>query len=72
MLFARLMSGWRWRGSFSGSGRRTILERELSMSTIMVASSRIVNSFGLPMLIGPVTSSSVAIRRIKPSTRSST
>ena len=41
-------------------------------STTSSASWRIVNSCGLPMLIGPVTASQVAIRRIKPSIRSST
>ena len=48
-------------GSSSRSGRIT-----------SCASSRIVNSRGLPMLIGPVKSSGVSIIRIIPSMRSST
>ena len=49
------ISGRRWRGSSCGSGRCTIREREPISSITCEASSRMVNSVGLPMLIGPVT-----------------
>ena len=39
---------------------------------ILEASSKIVNSCGLPILIGPVTASDVFMSRIRPSIRSST
>ena len=49
-----------------------ILDGEPVISITISASSRIVNSFGLPRLIGPQKSSSVSMRRVKPSRRSST
>src|SRR5262249_24376896 len=58
---AREISGRRCRGSFCGNGLWTIRDREPVMSTTMLASCRIENSPGLPILIGPVTDSPVAI-----------
>ena len=55
-----------------GSGFSTIGDLEPVISTIVCASSRIVNSVGLPRLIGPVTSSGLPISRTSPSIRSST
>ena len=46
-------------------------ERDPVSASTFSASSRMVNSLGLPRLIGPVTSSPLAIRRIRPSIRSS-
>src|SRR6266849_363608 len=64
---AREMSGWRCFGSFSGRGRRTTREREPTNSITIWASSMILNSVGLPIFAGPVTSAGVAISRTKPS-----
>ena len=58
-LGASVMSGWRCVGSSAGSGRCTIFEREPVSSITSSASSRIVNSPGLPRLTGPVKSSGV-------------
>ena len=66
------ISGWRWRGSSAGSGFSTISDLEPVMSMIVSASSRMVNSVGLPRLIGPVTSAGLSISRTRPSIRSST
>jgi hypothetical protein len=55
------MSGWRCLGSSAGSGRRMISELLPVWRIAISASSRMVNSAGLPMLTGPVT------RRASPS-----
>ena len=47
------MSGWRTCGSSTGSGSKTISLGEPVTSMTVSASSRIVNSLGLPMLTGP-------------------
>ena len=54
---ARVISGWRWRGSSWGKGAWTSGEREPVSSRTASASSIIVNSPGLPMFTGPVRSS---------------
>src|ERR1039457_2289126 len=51
---AKDMSGWRWNGSTWGSGWWTISDREAVSEITRSANSRIVNSFGLPMLTGLV------------------
>src|SRR5262249_36717960 len=53
---ASAMSGWRWRGSSCGRGWNTSLERLPVSLSVISASSRIVNSTGLPRLTGPVSS----------------
>ena len=57
VAFATSILGQRWTGSSTGSGLRTIFERDPTSSITFSASSPIVNSTGLPRLIGPVTSS---------------
>ena len=67
---ASVMSGWRWVGSSVGSGSNTISDDEPVTSSTAWASSRIVNSFGLPMLTGPTWSDrrSPRMPRIRSST----
>ena len=71
VALARVMSGRRRTGSSCGSGWKTISDVEPASSLTIVASSRIVNSPGLPRFTGP-TSSSWSIIAIIPVTRSST
>src|SRR5579859_4213849 len=66
---ARVMSGLRCTGSSSGSGTKASSEDDPVTSRTSSASSSIVNSAGLPMLIGPVWSESS--RAMKPCTSSS-
>src|SRR5262245_61525934 len=68
--FARVMSGLRVFGSSSGSGRYSILLRLPVSRRIIFANSRMVISFGLPMLTGLL--NCVSISRRMPSIRSST
>src|SRR5512139_582317 len=53
---ANEISGWRWRGSSWGKGRNTSFERLPVSFRVISASSRMVNSTGLPRLTGPVIS----------------
>ena len=64
------MSGWRTCGSSTGSASKTISERAPVSSTISLAISSSVISFGLPMLTGSWTSDSASAT--SPRTRSST
>jgi hypothetical protein len=69
---ASAMSGQRWTGSSTGSGRRVMGEREPVNAITSSASSATEVSCGLPKLTGPVTWSAVAISRTNPSIKSST
>ena len=68
---ARPMSGLRRTGSSEGSGRSSIAPSLAVRARIILASSSIVISPGLPRLTGPVTSRGAFISRIRPSTMSS-
>ena len=48
------MSGRRRLGSSTGSGRYSISDEEPVIASTLVASSSMVNSFGLPMFTGPL------------------
>ena len=65
------MSGRRCLGSSSGRGLNMSFEDEFVSSKMVSANSIMVNSPGLPRLMGPVTDESLAINRRKPSMRSS-
>src|SRR6202008_3709318 len=67
VLRACVMSGWRTRGSSTGSGRSTILLLLPVNSRTRSASCRTVNSLGLPILVGsePPRSNSRTIPSIK-------
>ena len=67
---ASVMSGRRRVGSSAGNGRLTNLLDEPVNSITCSANSRMVNSVGLPMLTGPVKSSTFIMRMIA-STKSS-
>lgn len=54
IFFARLMSGLRCLGSFPGSFWNSMLDFEFVSSRMVLASSRIVSSCGLPRLTGPL------------------
>ena len=70
---ASVMSGLRCSGSSAGSGRALMIVDLLpDSSTVISASSRIVNSPGLPMFTGPVTSLGAFMSARNPSSRSST
>lgn len=50
---AREISGWRCFGSSMGRGRKSNLEEDLVRERMFWASSSMVNSVGLPRLMGP-------------------
>lgn len=70
-FLARLMSGWRCRGSSAGSGRYSIGDWEDVMAQVFSARSFTVISDGLPRLTGPICWL-WSIIRIRPSIKSST
>jgi len=69
---ASAMSGWRCFGSSAGSGWNTSFERPPTSFSTISASASMVNSPGLPMLMGPVKPAGVSIIRTIASMRSST
>jgi hypothetical protein len=71
-VLAWVISGWRWRGSSWGRGSWMRGEWEPVRSRMVSANSIMLNSPGLPRLMGPARSSGLFMRRTKPSMRSST
>ena len=70
--FANEISGWRCLGSSCGSGWLTKFEVDAVSFRTSSASSRIVNSIGLPRLTGPVKDGGLSINCTRPSVRSFT
>ena len=64
---ARDISGFLVNGSSKGRGLKIIFELDFDILIIFSANSKILNSIGLPMLIGPVISLFESIREIIPS-----